>query len=67
MKMNATLELEPAEIKKAVILYIEHETGKKVENESFKFNVGRQPVGYGMAEHDEWYFKGCTAKVVGGI
>jgi len=66
MKMNATLELEPDEIKKAVILYIEQETGKKVENDSFKFNISRRSVGYGQAEHDEWYFKGCTAKVVGG-
>lgn len=66
MKMNATLELEPDEITKAVISYIEQETGKKVEEGTFKFNIGRQSVGHGMAEHDEWFFKGCTAKVVGG-
>jgi len=64
MKMTAIICLEPDEIQKAVIAYIEKETNKKVDIKSFSFTTGTRSVGSGLSEHDEWCFKGCTVKVI---
>lgn len=34
-----------------------------MEDGSFSFDVGQRMVGYGMAERNEYYFKGCTVKI----
>lgn len=61
--MNAILELDSNEIKKIIVLYVEQETGKKVDNNSFDFKISNQCIGYGVNEHYESYFRGCTLKL----
>jgi hypothetical protein len=64
MKLNATLEIDPVDVEKAVVEYIEKKLKRTVK--SLSFSLGTRSVGMGTDERDETYFKGCTAKVVLG-
>jgi hypothetical protein len=64
MKLNAILEIDPVDVEKAVMEYIERKLNLTAQ--FIRFDIGTRSVGMGTGERDETYFKGCIAKVVLG-
>lgn len=66
MNVNKTITITLAEndVKVIVAQYLNHE-GYKVKPEDVMLEVGTTWVGYGMAEHQETRFKGCSVVLKG--
>ena len=64
IKKKITISLSEADVKEIVAEYLTKE-GYKVIPSDVKLEVGTKWVGYGKDEHQEPYFKECTAVVKG--
>ena len=58
IKKNITINLSEDEVKQVIADYLIRE-GYDVTAKDVSLSVGTRSEGYGMAEHDVTYFKGC--------